>query len=1123
MTNSRPLFLFCRLLVTAVVLIPFAPGGRAQVANNTALVGNVIDPSGSAVPSAQVSAVNTATKVAYHGTTNNEGFYSITFIPPGRYDLTVEAPGFATLTKTGREVSIDASARTDFTLKVGPTSSEISVTASSPPIATDDATLGETFDTKTVEDLPMMGHNALEAAATASNVMIGPTSSYLGVPPGEDFIGAGQREIQNSLNLDGVTILNSLISLAPARPSADMISEVQMQSGNYSAQYGSYLGVHINLVSKSGTNQLHGALYDYIQNTAFNARQFVDPVGTPTEVQHYNQYGFDVGGPVFLPRIYNGSNKTFFFASWEKITQVQELSSLLSTLTPAMESGDFSAAGQQLFDPYTNQPYSSSGNPGYNLIPASELNTAAASISKSLEQYFPAPNLPSASNPGFVNNLFTHYPNNLNITQTLDRIDENIGDRVRLFFRYHWQNLTYLAGSPFPADNSYGPTNSRNAAFGYTHIITPKLINDFRIGLNTVTSNNLDYWAENGLADAGTKLGIPGFTSDTQYKNPGIPSFFFDTYGPGQELGNSGANWYQGDRALDAFDQVSWVHGKHNIMAGVELRRMTINREAANDSRGAFTFSGQGPDQNGNYFSTGLDAADFVLGLANNSQTPILPTNGSIGEWRDGFFVLDNWRPFEKLTLNIGVRYELPTVPYSLNGYARILNASENALIPASSATLAADFKPTPNLKFNGPNHADWAPRIGFDYRMSDKTVIRGGFGTYYNANQLNTYTLTTQTYPLAATVTYNTASGSSDLLSLTDPTPGAASASPVAGTLGTYVSAITINPYLPTQTLYQWNLSAGEALWQGAGLELQYLGSHGLHLDRDFFDNSPTPGPGKINARRPNQLFGRIRKIQNDVYSHYNGFTAIFRQRERYGVQTNLSYTWSHDLDISDNSNSGVGNTMDQYDVALDYASSNWDVRHRFVGTVTYDLPALRGQNLLMRETLGGWQANAIVTLQTGEPYNVNLSFDQANISQPRGQTQRPNWVHKPAAHCSLKNFISGNATSCIDTTAFTIPDPYSFGTSHRNPLYGPGYSNANFSLFKSFAIKESVKFQFRAEASNLFNHPSAGNPNATMDKGYDPNSPGNDASNLNFGTITSTSTFYNPRYLQLSGKLIF
>ena len=207
----------------------------------------------------------------------------------------MEQSGFTKLTKTGRIVVVDQAQRTDFKLAIGSTATSVTVSASSPPIATDDATLGETFNTKAVEDLPLIGHNALEVAATASNVIIGPTSNYSGVPPGEDFIGAGQREIQNSLNLDGVSIMNNLISLAPARPSSDMISEVQMQSGNYSAQYGSYLGLHINLVSKSGTNDLHGAVYDYIQNTALNASPFLNPAGTPKPIQHYNQYGFDLG------------------------------------------------------------------------------------------------------------------------------------------------------------------------------------------------------------------------------------------------------------------------------------------------------------------------------------------------------------------------------------------------------------------------------------------------------------------------------------------------------------------------------------------------------------------------------------------------------------------------------------------------------------------------------------------------------------------------------------------------------------------------------------------------------------------------------------------------------------
>jgi hypothetical protein len=505
-------------------------------------------------------------------------------------------------------------------------------------------------------------------------------------------------------------------------------------------------------------------------------------------------------------------------------------------------------------------------------------------------------------------------------------------------------------------------------------------------------------------------------------------------------------------------------------------------------------------------------------------MTPVLPVKGSIGEWRDGFFVLDNWQLFRKLTLNYGLRYELPTVPYSLNGYARILNPDETALIPASNASLAANFTPTPGFKFNGPNHNDWAPRIGFAYRATDRTTLRGGFGIYYNANQLNTYTLTTQNFPLSASVNYFTTP--TNLLSLSNPAPGSGSGSPQAGIPGTYVSAVTMGPSLPTQTLYQWNLSWGQDLWNGAGAELQYLGSHAIHLDRDFYDNQPlqpSTNPD-INSNRPNQLFGTIRRIQNDEYSHYNGFTAILRQRASHGLSGMLSYTWSHDLDISDNSN-GSSTTMDQYNIGLDYGDSNWDIRNRFVGTATYEVPNLPHANAIVREVLGGWQANTIVTLQSGEPFNVNLGFDNANVGLPRGNVQRPNLLHKALANCSLHDYIenggyNNGGTSCIDATAFAIPNAGTYGDSRRNSIHGPGFSNVNFSLFKNFNIWENLKFQFRAEAGNLFNHPSAGNPNSEIETSFDPANP---VASSNFGSVTSTSSFYSPRSIQLAGKIVF
>jgi hypothetical protein len=1115
----RRLFSGCTWLPLLFAIATFT---HAQVANNTALVGAVVDPDGHPLVGAKVNAVEEATKVAYPGATNAEGNYSITFIAPGTYNITVEQSGFTQLVKTGIIVPIDQAVRTDFKLSVGSTTTSVTVSATTPPLSTDDATLGETFNTKLVQDLPLMGHNALEVAATASNVMIGPSSSYSGVPPGEDFIGAGQREIQNSLSLDGVSIMNNLISLAPARPSSDMISEVQMQSGNYPAQYGSYLGLHINLVSKSGTNDLHGAAYDYIQNTSLNAHQFTDQVGAPKQIQHYNQYGFDLGGPVYIPKLYNGRNKTFFFASYEKINQVQQSSGISSTLTQAERNGDFSAigtvnpdgtcgSGTCISDPNTGVLY-----PG-NVIPSAQLQTPAAQIAAKLETYMLLPNLPAGpgTQNGTQNNIQEYFPANLTISQTLDRVDENIGDKVRLFGRYHFQNINILGGSIFPSSASYGPTNTRNYAFGYTHIITPRLINDFRIGLNTVISNSLNYFAVNNLKNAGTALGIPGFNSDTLYNSPGIPTFNIDSY---NGLGNSSANWYQDDRTVDGYDQISYTFGKHTVMAGGELRRLTIGREAANDARGVFNFQPSSIDPSEGFTSTGYGAADFVLGIAQSSTTPILPTKGSIGEWRDGFFILDNWQVSQKLTLNYGLRYELPTVPYSLNGYTRILNASQTALIPASGASTAADFVPTPGFKFINPTHNDWAPRIGFAYRVNDTATVRGGFGIYYNANQLNTYTLTTQNYPLSASVTYNSAPGS--LVTLTSPTPGAGSGSPVAGVPGTYVNAVTMGPNLPTQQLYQWNLSAGQELWSGAGAELQYLGSHGLHLDRNFYNNSPAPGPGDINPRRPNQLFGRIRDITNDEYSHYNGFTAILRQRSKYGLSGMLSYTWAHDLDVSDNSNDG-GNTVNNYDIQSDYGNSGWDIRHRFVGVVTYELPKLQGAKAIERVALGGWQANTIVTLQTGEPYNVTLDPDVANITQPNGAIQRPNFVHIPRPmKCSTQNYING--TSCVDATAFSVPGPYTFGTARRNQTYGPGFENVNFSVFKNFPIFERVQFQFRAETANLFNHPNIANPTSDIASqgfiGTDPSTFGNA-----FGQVTSVQSQSTPRTIQLAGKIIF
>ncbi len=1091
-----------RSFLNAVPMLLAVSACGAQVANNTALVGTVTDASGAVVVGAKVTGVNRATKVAYTGMTNGEGFYSIPFVQPGTYDVTVEMQGYSRTLSSGVEVTLNLSVRTDVTLKAGSESQEVTVTAETPALSTDDALVGETLNAKQVENLPIAGRRVLELATTNPSIIVGPKTSYTGTPPGANFIGAGTREVTNSLTLDGITIMNSLISNSPVTPNADAVGAVQTQTGNYTAQYGAYMGVHINVDTKAGTNQFHGTAFDYVQNTVFNARNFLAAPGQAKPVQHFNQFGFVLDGPVLLPHLFNGRDKLFFMGSYEGVRQKSQATTVATLLTPAFQQGDFSAlcgavvngicSDRQLVDPVTKLPY---------------LNNQITNVSPfatRLLQYYATPNL-----GGVTNNASVAVPNSFQQDQTLDRVDYAYSDKIRFFVRYDLQNITSASGNVVPTSASSSPTTNRNGLVAYTHIITPRLINDLRLGFNKFSSNSLNYFYTSGLNGAGTDLGIAGFNADTTNNNPGIPTILITNY---SGLGAEGTNWFQDDRTLHGYDQVSYLRGKHALMFGADIRRMTIGRAAGNTPRGQFSF-------NGSY--TGDAAADFITGYSNQVTTPVFQVKGSVGEWRNGFFAQDTWQASQKLTVQYGLRYELPLVPYSLNGFGRVLNADYTALIPTSGATTGSTYTPQPGFKFHRANLNLFSPRLGLAYRASDRVVFRAGGGIYYNPNHLNAFTLTSTNYPLAASVVYNGNSGTDPVgtLSFANPTDGTGTgAAPVAGVAGTYVSAFTDNPYLPTPRLYQWNVDAGVQLWNGGALELQYLGSKGLNLDRSYYPNQPLPGAGPVNPRRPYQLFGQIRQINNDSFSTYHGLNAIYRQRMVKGLEAMLGYTWAHSMDTSNDANGG-GTAMIQNDLRADYGNSNWDIRNRFVGTITYTMPTLYRLGAVGNSLLGGWHANAIVTLQSGIPFNVSLSNDQANVGGVG--TQRPNFVKLgSAASCGRSTRING--TTCIDRTAYALPAQYTFGNLHRNDLKGPGFQNVNFSLFKDFTIYERLKLQLRAEAFNLFNHANVGNPNSNLPTANTATGAFN-FSGSNFGTISSMSYLYTPRTLQLAGKINF
>jgi hypothetical protein len=1066
-----------RCFPIAAVLVLLAMPAGAQLATTTSLVGNVSDPSGTAIPNAKVTAVEEGTLSTLTTTTNDQGYYSFEFVPVGTYNITVEQSGFQKLTKTGIQVSINRTVRTDFRLEVGAMTQSVTVAAEATAIKTDDAAVSEVLSTRAVSELPLNGRDPMMLAITTAGVILGTKSSMTGIPPGNDYVGAGTREIQNSMSLDGISVMNNLITTTPTRPMVETVQEVEVQTGTYSAQYGAYMGVHINMVTKSGTNGVHGSLVEFVRNSTMDARAFftLPTPANPTAAKpplRLNQFGGEVDGPVVIPKIYNGKDKTFFMASYEGLRQVQQSTSLSTQMPAIFFTGDFSGVpagsitGGAIKDPAnSNTPF-----PG-NKIPTARISP----ITLKLQQYYPAPNL-----PGLASNFSVPVPTNQRYNQTVDRIDQNVGNKVRIYARAHWQEWNTFGGSAIPVNGTTVPTTVTNYTVGYTHTLTPSLVNDLRLGRNFFDSAALNYFTVNGPADAGTKLGIPGFTGDTQYGNPGIPDFGITGF---NGLGNAGTNWYQNDSTTQLSEQISWNKGKHSIMAGMEFRRLGTGRAAVNSARGTFTFNGT---------QSGYAPADFILGNMVSFGTAGPEVRGRVAAWRDGFFVLDKWQVSRKLTLNYGLRYELPTVPYTINGNASLLNADQSALIVA-----------TPGYHFIEPNHSNWAPRLGFAYRINEKTVFRGGAGIYYNANQTNSYTFL-NTNPPWSPIYQCTWSAGLAALSLSN--PFAVTAACPQTTTSTGALIVTPPPHQPTGRMNQWSASLDRQVWNGAGVELQYLGSHSYHLDRNYYNNTPLPGPGPVNSRRPNKAFGPIRTINNDVMSNYESMSVIFRQRMRRGLQMTGSYTWAHTLDATTDSNGG-GTPMNPFWWKADYGNSNWDIRHRFVLTFVYEIPFWEVSNPVMKAAFTKWQTNGIVTLRGGLPFNVTTGTDTANTSS--SGTYRPNLVHTATADCGR-----GHMTGCIDASAFTVADLYpivatnfAYGNAGRNLVRGPASQDVTFSISKNFPITERVRFQFRFETFGLFNHTNFSNPSATINTS-------------SFGNITGAS---GNRNIQLGGKLVF
>src|SRR5580765_1877092 len=1044
-----------RLTLWALLGVLGATPAAAQLASQTALVGTVTDSSGSVVPGASVVAVNAGTGDTYETTTNAEGFYNIQFVRIGVYEITVTLSGFQTSKVSSVEVTTNQITRTNVAMKVGQLNESITVVASSPILDTDSARISETIGTRAVRDLPLNGRNVWSLANTTPGVLQAPNSDI-----GQSFRGAGQREIQNSLSLDGINSSSNLLAATSMRPIADAVTEVQVQTGSTSAEYGSYLGVHINVVTKSGTNAPHGSLFEYYQGASLDERGYFENRANPKNPRHRDQFGAQMDGPMFFPKLYDGHNKTFFMGAYEGIRANALSAGFASVPSGLMRQGNFSEITTPIRNPLTGQPF-----PG-NIIPAAQISP----IARKLLEYYPAANL-----GGTTSNVQSNSESLDEIDQVLARVDQNIGNKIRLYGRYNWyDSYTRNLGIVTPTGTSQ-PRVNKNTLFSYTHTLSANLFNDFRVGYHRLDFNTYNPFLEGGASGVGAGLGIPGFDGDVKYSNPGLPSINISNF---SGLGGAGTNWYQFDTTFQMSNVLAYNHGAHNVRTGFDLRRLTTGRRAANDPRGRFDFTGD---------ITGYSVADFMLGLPRTVITPTDQLQGHVGGWRNGFFINDSWQASRNFTLSLGLRYELNTPVQTYAGYASMLDTDGLTIIPSSF--------PAKGFQFTEPNYKDIAPRLGVTYRLGAKTVVRAGFGIYYNPNQMNSFTFLTNNPPLAPVSTF-TSDPANPTLSFDRPMGVAAVVTP---------DMISPTRDLPNARKDQWSFDVQHELFAGTAVDLEYIGSNTSHLDRSFFSNTPQPGPGAVDPRRPTSKFRSIRIIQNDLIADYDAVSVILRRRMSHGLQADVHYTWSRTRDMSTHSNGG-GQTMNNYDIWADYGPANWDVPHRFVATYIYDVPFLKtSSNPVLKYVVAGWQVGGVSTIQSGTPVNVTISTDRANIGIS-GQ-QRPNLVGSvPALNCQ-PNTTTLELINCYDAAAFALPAQFSFGNAPRNVLRGPKYAATDLSLMKNIPLGGTMQFQVRAEIFNAFNTVNYGNPIGTFGA-------------ATFGRI---STALAMRQVQLGGKLMF
>ena len=1063
------------------------------------ITGRVVDPSGSVIPGVAVEIVNVNTNARWEVRSNADGYYTQALLPPAAYRVTVRQTGFKQAVRNVT-LEVDQVSRLDFKLEVGALTETVEVTATLPMLENGNASVGQVIETQAISDLPLNGRNYLDLAKLSIGVGEPSGNDQAGTAGdraknGGSFVANGTRSDMNNFILDGIDNNAKIPDLSNSsnvvvQPSVDALMEFKVETNTYSAEYGHSAGAVVNATIRSGTNRIHGTVFEFVRNDAVDARNFFLLPQDATPELRRNIYGATLGGPI-------RKNKTFLFGSWQGTRQNSGASTIVESLeSAAFRAGNFSSVKTAINDPSLTVPnvsgsgYTKTPFPG-NIIPQSRISPTSLLLLEPL----PLPETSSTAN-NYVASPITI----LHRDQWDQRGDQNFSNNDKLFVRYSYYIYNFVNPGPLPApligstnfQQSVNNQSGHGAVLGETHIFGASVVNEFRSGYNRVSNTLTPFITDDLFARYGfgyvPPAGVTGLPSIsiTGYSNLGEATFLPDA---------------KGSDTFQLSDGLTWNKGSHFIRAGGEYRWVRSRYHIWGNARSSFTFNGA---------FTGNPVADFLLGDPNSAALSSVLV-GDIRYKYYGAYVNDDWKVTPKLTVNIGLRYEYWTPPYERNDLLANFIVGPNKLIyvknnvPQSTpASLAMNVPPDVDGRgLVEAHHNNWAPRAGLAYQLFRNTVIRAGAGAFYaEADAAGVSTRPEYNPPFR--VGYNYTSDSIHP-TLTFATGFPANAvDPVRLTAG----STTFNawdPAMAVPVVYHWNFSLQQQVGRFL-IDSNYVGTKGTHLSVPYNINQDYPGGSSTAARRPYQGYSDISYIDSMGNSEYNALQLRVQRRYSNGVSLLVSYTWSKSIDLGSGSLIGDLAIRNVDNVGWERAASSSSVPQRLVLSYTYALPIGRGRrfnvtNPIVRGMVGGWQLNGITTIRDGHPFTPVLSVSSANTG-----TARPNRIaggELPSDQRSINDWFN--------LKAFTTPSQYNYGNSGRDIVYSPGAVNFDASIFKRYQMRklgDAGEVQVRFEGFNIFNHPQFGAPNANI-------------SSVGAGTITYLTT--SMRQLQAGLKILF